>query len=110
MIDLNGFIASENNKLYQVIRKMELDTIRSIREQVSKQYGFSQNTKVENNGKEYTVNFIKYDDKTVYMELVYQERTIYYYDNAPVTYDTCVLRVNLKDFKDFKVVNDDISR
>ena len=104
MIDLNDFIASENKKLFKVIRTMELATIRSIREEVSKQYGFSQNTKVENNGKEYEVNFIKYDDETVYMELVYQERTMYYYDDAPVTYDTRVLRVNLKDFNEFKVV------
>jgi len=106
-MDLNNFIASENKKLYQAISSMELATIRSLREQVLEQYGFAQNTKVVNDGKEYEINFVKYDDTTVYMELLHEERVMYYYPDAPIDYETHVLRVNLKDFGEFQVVSDD---
>jgi len=103
-MDLIAFISSENKKLYRAIGALELETSNRIRKEVLDKYGFSQNVKVTNGEKEYEVNFILYDKSTVYMELLHEERVVFYYPNAPIEYETHTLRVNLVDFNDFKVV------
>jgi len=104
ILDLNNFISSENKKLYRAIAALELETSNRIEKEVLEQYGFSQNTKVTDGVKDYEVNFILYDESTVYMHLLHEERVMYYYPNAPIEYETHTLRVNLADFNDFEVV------
>ena len=99
MFDFNTFIDDEQKKIHSYIQTTEGRIEKVIRQEILKTFGFKPWMKVSYNDNEYTIRGFFHDKNGVFMELMYEEKVIFYYPNAPIEYETHIMRVNLNDFK-----------
>ena len=99
MFDFTTFIDDKQKEIQSNIQASESEIKKVIHQEILKTYGFKPFLRIIYDGNEYTIRGFFYDKNGVFMELMYEEKVIFYYPNAPIKYETHIMRVNLSDFK-----------